>query len=64
MAFASAAAVAFASVKPPAGAFTATSWNGVFCATVIISCWSFAFGPSATSVTFEPARAFASAAAS
>ena len=64
MAFASAAAVSFASVNPPAGAFTATRSNGAFCATVIISCWSLAFGPSATSVTLEPERAFASAAAS
>ena len=64
IALASSAAVSFASVKPPAGAFTATSSSGTFCATVIISCWSLAFGPSATSVTFDPGRVFASAAAS
>ena len=48
------AATSVASVNPPAGPSTATSSNGTFWATVIMTCWSLAFGPSATRVTLLP----------
>ena len=41
-------------MKPPAGPSSATSSNGTFWATAIMTCCSFAFGPRETSVTFEP----------
>ena len=51
-------------MNPPAGPSSATSSNGTFCPTAIITCWSFAFGPSATSVTFDPGALAARFAAS
>jgi hypothetical protein len=54
MASASAAAVSAASVNPLAEPSRATSSNGTFWASVIIACWSLAFGPSATSQTLLP----------
>ena len=54
MAPASAAAVSNESVKPQAGPSSATSSNGTFCATVIITCCSLALGPRLTSQTLLP----------
>src|SRR5512134_3627427 len=53
MASANAAATSAASVKPQAGPSSATNSNGTFCATVIITCWSLAFGPRLTSQTLQ-----------
>ena len=54
MAAASAAAVSKESAKPDAGPSSATSSNGAFCATVIITCWSLALAPRLTSHTLLP----------
>ena len=64
MASASAAAISAASVNPLAGPSSATSSNGTFCATVIITCWSLALGPRLTSQTLLPGAFFARFAAS
>ena len=64
MAPASAAAVAKESVKPEAEPSRATSSNGTFCATVIITCCSLALGPMLTSQTLLPGCASARCAAS
>jgi hypothetical protein len=64
MASASAAAVPAASVNPLAGPSMATSSNGTFCATVIITCCSLAFGARLATHTLLPAWAFARCAAS
>src|ERR1039458_4385453 len=56
MASANAAATSAASVNPLAGPSSATNSNGTFCATVIITCWSFAFGPRLTSQTLLRVR--------
>src|ERR1019366_9500815 len=53
-----------ASVKPLAEPSSATSSNGTFCATVIIACWSLAFGPRLTSQTLLPGVCLAKFAAS
>ena len=53
-----------ASVKPLAGPSSATSSNGTFWATVIITCWSLALGPRLTSQTLEPGEFFVRLAAS
>ena len=57
-------AVSKASVKPEAEPSATTSWNGAFWDTAIITCWSLALGPSATSQTWEPGLFLARLAAS
>ncbi len=61
---ASRAATSWASVKPPAGPSRATSSNGTFWPTAIITCCSLALGPRETSVTFDPGTRAARLAAS
>ena len=57
-------AVSVASANPLAGPSSATSSNGTFWATVIMTCWSLAFGPRLTSQTLLPGAFFARFAAS
>ena len=64
MASVSSAAAPAASVNPPDGPSTATNSNGTFCASVIMTCCSLAFGATVTSQTLVPATCRASRAAS
>ena len=59
-----AAATSAASVNPLAGPSRATNSKGTFWATVIMTCWSLAFGPRLTSQTLLPGLFLARLAAS
>ena len=41
-------------MNPPMGPSMGTSSKGTFCATVIMTCWSLALGPSETSQSLLP----------